>query len=589
MLLSYLFVILLPVALIGYFLVTGTTQTFIKQTDEINKISFQQIENNINNKLAGYIKISDSILSDNQLMKDLQEDYASDSDYMDRYLSYIRYYPSKFLTDNPDNIQVRILTTNKTVFSDENFVFKVDEQMKKEKWYMDILNSRGMNTIREPYLNNNKMVFSIGRLLNPFTAKNHTNVLVIEIPENELYNLIEKEGANKEIDIIDNNGFIVTSTNRDYVGRNCSGIPYIREIVGNNEAVNSKSKNSMDLILVERLNSNNSFRNWKIVSIFSSKPILKDINEIVRYSFVICSIVILFSIMSIYFFSNKLTKRLRKLVHNMGKIKDGRFDVFVNYKAKDEIGELSRSFKDMIDRINNLINEVYLYEMRVKDLQIKKKEAELNALQSQINPHFLFNTMESICMNLIKKGDIEISDVIQSFTRLLRKSIDWGSGYLTLRKELDLSEHYLKIQKFRYRDKFEYKIEVNSELYEIIIPKFIIQPIVENAIYHGIEMKEAQGMLKIFSQITENNIMIVVEDDGVGMDNDKLMEVINGLDDVQNDEEKNGRIGIKNVHQRLKLYYGQQYGVLLESEKNSGTRVRILLPNHIREGGIQNV
>jgi len=356
-----------------------------------------------------------------------------------------------------------------------------------------------------------------------------------------------------------------------------------------NAVVNSKLKNSNDLILAEELNSNNSFKNWKIVDIISSKPILKDINGIVRYSLVICSIVILFSIMSIYFFSNNLTKRLRELVYNMGKIKDDNFDVFVNYEGKDEISELSRSFKNMIDRINNLISEVYLYEMRVKDLQIKKKEAEFNALQSQINPHFLFNTMESICMNLIKKGDIEIAEVIQSFARLLRKSIDWGSDSHSLRKELDLSENYLKIQKFRYRDKFEYKIDVNSELYGVIIPKFIIQPIVENAIYHGIEMKEGQGMLKIFSHITENNIMIVVEDDGVGMDNNKLKEVIDGLDGEQIDDEKKSRIGIKNVHQRLKLYYGQQYGVLIESEKNVGTRVKILLPNHIREGGIQNV
>lgn len=267
---------------------------------------------------------------------------------------------------------IHILTTNNTVFSDKNFIFKVDEQIKKEKWYLDILNLKGINTIREPYLNKNKkIVFSIGRLLNPFTTQKYTNVLVIEIPESELYDLIKKEGANKEIYIIDSNGFIVTSTKRDYVGRNCKDISYMNGIIDKeNAVVNSKLKNSNDLILAEELNSNNSSKNWKIVDIISSKPIFKDINGIVRYSLVICSIVILFSIMSIYFFSNNLTKRLRELVYNMGKIKDDNFDVFVNYEGKDEISELSRSFKNMIDRINNLISEVYLYEMRVKDLQI---------------------------------------------------------------------------------------------------------------------------------------------------------------------------------------------------------------------------
>jgi len=192
-------------------------------------------------------------------------------------------------------------------------------------------------------------------------------------------------------------------------------------------------------------------------------------------------------------------------------------------------------------------------------------------------------------MNLIKKGEVEIADVIADFALFLRRSIECGGDSLTLGMELDLSEHYLKIQKFRYRDKFEYRIDVSSTLQNIIIPKFIIQPIVENAIYHGIEMKEEQGVLRIFSRVTEDNIVIFVEDDGVGMDAERLHEVISGLNAEQDDGETVARIGIRNVHQRLQLYYGPQYGVQIESEINGGTRVKIMLPNFRKDDDAQNV
>jgi two-component system sensor histidine kinase YesM len=269
-------------------------------------------------------------------------------------------------------------------------------------------------------------------------------------------------------------------------------------------------------------------------------------------------------------YSNALTSRLKLLVKNMSKIKDGKFDVFVSSDKDDEIGDLSRSFKSMVNRINNLINEVYL-------LEIKKKEAEINALQSQINPHFLFNTMESIRMNLWKKDDFETSEIVQKFAQLLRKSIDWASDGIELKKEIELVATYLDIQKYRYREKLEYVIQIDDELNNYIIPKFTLQPIVENAIYHGIEMKKGKGRVTISSQVSEQGLKVIVKDDGIGMDEDKLSTVRKQISSPM-EEDRKTRIGIRNVHQRLKLYYGETYGVSIYSNKNTGTVVEILLP-----------
>jgi len=362
LILSYLLVTLLCAALIGYFLATRMTRTVIEYTNEINRISFQQTQNNISSKLAGYISISDSILSDSRLVNDLQEEYGSDADYMDQYLSYIRFYPGKL--NGSSKIAIRIFTTNGTVLSDRNFIFKVDDQTRREKWYQDILSSKGINTIRGIYLNqNNKMVFSVGRMLNPLESKKYANVLSIEIPESELYDLIEKEGANKDIYVLDGDNRVVTSTLRDSVGKSAGDIPDLREALRDNTgAGDSGARYSKNLILNEGLNAGNSFKDWRIISVTYSKQLFQSIYEILRYSLLICSVIILFSILPIGFLSNKLTKGLRRLVCNMDKIEDGKFDVFVSLNGNDEISELSRSFVNMINRIDNLIKEVYLYD-----------------------------------------------------------------------------------------------------------------------------------------------------------------------------------------------------------------------------------
>jgi two-component system sensor histidine kinase YesM len=277
--------------------------------------------------------------------------------------------------------------------------------------------------------------------------------------------------------------------------------------------------------------------------------------------------------MFVVFLSRTLTNRLKLLVKNMSKISDGKFDVFVRYEGNDEISELYASFKNMVERINTLINEVYV-------LDIEKKDAEIKALQSQINPHFLFNTMESIRMNLWNKQDYETSEIIQKFSKLLRKSIDWGTEKIALKQEIDLVETYLKIQQYRYKNKFEYTIEIDETLFDCVIPKFTLQPIVENAIYHGIEMKKGKSMLFITTEIVNNDFKIIIQDDGVGIDEEKLCQIKEQI--LQEGfSSSNSRIGIRNVHQRIQLSYGRNYGIIIDSKKNSGTKVEILLPKII--------
>lgn len=583
LLISYLFVVLLPIVSIGYFLIHQTTKTVLKQTNYINQISFQQMEKNISSQLDSYLKLAKSVLSEVQLLNYIQDEHQ-ESEYFKKYLEYDKIYTT-YLTKLPlsleDDFRISIYTTNDTILYDNMFIIKLDDQIKNELWYKDAIIANGDTIISIPYLNNNKqLVLAIGRILNPYQEQQskYINLLKIEIRENNLFRLIETEGINKEIYLLDNNDYIITATKRELIGKK-----FVRSFnVLSDEAKQLREKSwefnyDKKVIFLSNLTGPNPINTWKIVSIISSEKMLKNINEIVEYSLVICIISAAIAITLVYFFSNALTKRLSLLVRNMGKIREGRFEVFVSDDQTDEIGELAKSFKNMVERINALIANVYIAEMHVKDLDIKKKQAEINALQSQINPHFLFNTMESIRMNLLKKGDHETSEIIQKFAKLLRKSIDWSSDSITLQQEMEIVKNYLEIQNYRYRDKFKYEIEIPCESYQFIIPKFTLQPIVENAICHGLEMKEGTGKLQIRAQTVESGFEIIVRDDGVGMNENQLMKVREQIYGGQVSG-SNAGIGLINVQHRLELCYGEGHGISINSAENVGTEVKILLP-----------
>lgn len=589
---SYLFVVMLPVIFIGYFFISQTTKETLAHTNYVNDVNLKQIKNNVTNILSNYIQLSDNIFSDPQLNNYLEKEYPADCDYGIKYFDFYelsKTYNNKMVFQNVSGINISVYTSNIEILHDNDFIFPLESQI-GSSWYKEFSNSRNPISVGTPFISDKKKcMIPMSRRLEFSITDKYTNILKLSIPESQLYKMIENESENKIIYILNDENIILTSTDRNSVGMN---FYKYKELGGNYSDLKSLTKdiilNGEDETVYFGIIDLKNFSKCKIISIVSTKPILKKINEITRYSLIICLISVVITISFVIIFSSKLTSRLKKLVTNMGKIRDGSFDVFVSYDEGDEIGELSRSFKNMIDRVNDLISKVYTNELHIKTLEIKSREAEIHALQSQINPHFLFNSMESIRVNLMKNQDYETSSIIESLARLLRKSIDWKSDNLPLRHEIDLVENYLKIQKFRYRHRLDYSLSIAEEYRDILIPKFSIQPLVENAIFHGIEMKKNGGFLKIYTETYEFGYSIVIEDNGVGMPEETLSALRFSLDNW-NSGNSSGSIGIINVHQRLKLLFGREYGLIIESTVNSGTTVRMNLPAKNGKGGLTHV
>jgi two-component system, sensor histidine kinase YesM len=583
LLLSYLVAVLLPVVIVGSFMVNRTIDTVLSQTDNINYINFQQLKSNMRSQFSSYIQLSTSILAENELVDYIEKDHSDNQDYLESFKLYNKLYtayssklPISTISSYYDK-KLSIYTSNPTLITDNSFILPIASDLKNQKWFKDVIAGRGETVFLPPHLivnntvSDGRYVFAIGRVMNPFLKKKYVNVLHLQIPESEIYSLIDKEGINKRIYILNRDNIVMSSTDRDSIGKDFTSLPGIGTIISSkhtNEPI--VLDNRKMIAFYDEFTDKSAIHGCKIVSISSSETMVNEISSIIRYTIYICSAGVIITIFLVVLFSNTLTGRVKMLVRNMSKIRDGKFEVFIDCRGEDEIGELSRSFKSMIDRMNHLITEVYV-------LDIRKKEAEIHALQSQINPHFLFNTMESIRMNLWNKQDYETSEILQKFSKLLRKSIDWSSDRISLANEIDLVETYLKIQKFRYEDKLDYRIDIDEALNEYVIPKFTLQPIAENAIYHGIEMKKGRGILSIYTRVMDDTLRIYVEDDGVGMDPEQLKAIRMQLENNSTTNSK-GRVGISNVHQRVRLQYGDNYGLHIESKKDKGTRIEIILP-----------
>lgn len=263
-----------------------------------------------------------------------------------------------------------------------------------------------------------------------------------------------------------------------------------------------------------------------------------------------------------------LTKPLNAIVNTMDKVQKGDTNARVDVHNNDEFGYIGRSLNSMLDRLN----ELFATNL---EKQNRLRLAELKSLYAQINPHFLYNTLDSIKWIAKLSGVDDIVLIVSKLGKLLKNSIHNQKETVTIAEEMELVESYLSIQKIRYGDKFEVLMQVDDDIMSCIVPKFIIQPLVENAIIHGIEDKIGKAHLIIRGWREKDEIIFEVEDDGVGINEKKLQNII---DSKQGKAPDNDSIGIANIDKRIKLYYGESYGLDINSEENIGTVSRITMP-----------
>lgn len=535
-----------------------------ENTNQIIKQINYNIESYVNNteNIINYMSADPRILkflNDNRLNNDNLEDEAYKSIY-------------NFVTFNPKIAGIMVVNNNGGYISD--VMNKVSrESLTYEEWYLKAYNEpEKIHLFTKPIGRNidnifrysADEVFSVSKAVVDSSTKQIKGVILIDIKLDVIKDIIEnsKPGTAGFIYIMDSNKEIVYTPVNKVVYRIKN--EWIDNI--NNEII-IKNINGENYQLTK---INSEYTGWETIGVFPESESLRVIEYIKYYSFVVAILALIIAQILVIIFTKSIVNPIKKLKKLMRKAQEGDLTVSFNAKYNDEIGELGSSFNTMVKEINNLINLVQIEEKN-------KRIAEMNVLQAQIKPHFMYNTLDTIRWMAEEHNEEDIVEIIEAFTNLLRISLSKGKEIISVKEELSHVQSYLTIQKIRYEDKLDYEIDFDENILEYKLIKLILQPLVENAIYHGIKEKRGSGKISIIGKFEENAICFFVVDNGKGIEEDKLNK-INCM--LKNKSENKSEIGygIFNVNERIKLIYGDEYGLTYKSIYGEGTVAQLRHP-----------
>ncbi|GGG00849.1 cache domain-containing sensor histidine kinase [Paenibacillus abyssi] len=447
-----------------------------------------------------------------------------------------------------DRNTVKLFSSNSVTYTyHQDFFEKIND------WFSDIEENNTTGQWldgKKVDLNNNAIFY--GRAFKNMNTMDYIGMIVIGIDKNIFERLNSDKDTNDYKIVIMNQDNILYSSIDALNGGQPAGQEFIRQIHGGG------NKNSIQIDTAKYMYSvkTNELTDWKIISLVNTNA-MNDKNTSVMIMTAILILLSLFlTIGFVLLSSEKITRQIKLLTLAIGKFEKME-EIDYEFDDKDEVGKIGSEFQRVVNENKALTSNLY-------NAIIKQKEAELMALQSQINPHFLYNTLNSIYLMAEKIKAKNISAMVLNLSKIFKFALNRGESFTMIKNEIRHVESYLEIQKIRYEDKINVHIEICEDILYKKMVKFIIQPLVENAIYHGLEQKEGPGNLYIYGCLKGDKINFLIKDDGIGFDSESVMSEGRG-------------IGIKNVDERIKLYYGDHYGLQINSQIGVGTEITVVL------------
>lgn len=459
--------------------------------------------------------------------------------------------------------------------------YTLEEKLKsrREPWFEECmaLNGRTYFFIGDDFRENFRNVarkeyhFSIARAVMDTQSVYPIGIICINIDKNFLRetcrNIMTIPG--ERVLVLDGENRIIYDTVEDNITKNISEAGL--DLTDLNRSDNERSVliNGQNH-LVDTVDS--GIMSLRLVRIIPEDKLFSNLVKMQEQFMLLIMVFVLLSLLLSVSLTYGITRPMKKLISTMRVVEKGDLSIRFHVKQRDEIGLLGHSFNKMIRKVENLINIVYIS-------QIRKKEAELDALQSQINPHFIYNTLESIRMMAELNDDSDTSRMTFMLARLLRYSISTKKQKVTVKQEIEHLKNYLELQNMRYGDKFKLIVELDDALYNVSIIKLIFQPVVENAIVHGLEGVQEKGIIRITGYHRNDKIIFSIEDNGKGIPEETLEELNRRINDFGQSQGERGGIGLRNVNERIQLHYGDAYGLKLSSEPGKGTAVILEFPD----------
>ncbi|GIO88750.1 histidine kinase [Paenibacillus faecis] len=420
-----------------------------------------------------------------------------------------------------------------------------------------------------------RQVFTVMRSIQSVSTLQDIGIIAIDVDIGLFEEIITplNEVTHGDALILDERGRVVYNKNLGQLGKDLAGSPLLTQATGTKGSfrLEIEGKPYMAVYTVS------SHTGWKTIVYIPLEELLAPMKQSRNTMLIMALSIIGFALLVAIFISYALTKPLKRTVQLMKQVQRGKLDVFVNVKYNDEIGMLGSHFNRMIGRIRDLLQEVY-------ETEKSKQKADMLALQNQINPHFIYNTLESIRMLAELNDDDQVAELTYLLGQLLRYSITRSDEIVTVRRELEHVENYLKLLQIRFPGKIGYRFIVPEACMHLPLIKLVFQPVVENAMFHGLEKQEEPGTITIRGWFENSDVLFSVQDNGVGMSAERLASLNESLSDGKID--KFG-IGLRNVNERLRLYYGESSSLAVDSRPGEGTTVTLRIAGLLGNGPTQ--
>ncbi|TLS49228.1 sensor histidine kinase [Paenibacillus antri] len=577
LILTNLFLVLFLLGSLTYVFMKRSTDLVFETIAENNELSLSQVASNLDNKLQSYEEIANAIFLNNALDLAATKRYTDDREAYRMYFDYYQPFVSA-IQISKDIYNFHQYSDNPT-FRFAN-VFAIDETVRGSDWYRRTLETRNGGIWTMPYVTagDNRPVFSFRKRLNNFD-RDSERVVSLEIKIDVLLDLINEESKSKRFLFILPNGDVLLDTAAEEPYAAIDALPFRDQLASGASSGNFTYRNSGETyqIFFQTLDSRNTIKGMKVVSYVPLTEIMPKIDQLKSLAVALLLVAFLVSALLISIFSVGLTRRLSELSGKMRTLSRDNFESFVVVKGKDEVAQLGEMFNMMVRRLRELIREVYQSELDRREHELRTKEVELYALQTQINPHFLFNVLNMIRGKLLISGERENAKVVGLLAKSFRMMLKKGGQTIPLAEEMEFVDIYLQIQQYRFGDKFSYSIELDESFGGADVPKLCVQPLVENALSHGVELNPVRSHIRIRGEAKDGRLHITVADDGLGMPAARLAEVRGWLRQADS-LELDAHIGLRNVHLRLRQLYGDEYGLVVDSEEGRGTQVTMIIP-----------
>ncbi|AIQ17576.1 hypothetical protein H70357_13590 [Paenibacillus sp. FSL H7-0357] len=565
----YLLCVLVPILSINALFYVQISRNVDARERGNLEISVDRVVYDIMQIVNECVAISNTVAADSNFNEIMDYTFPDNEAYYEAYDSVLRDKMRQYSTLHSYIYWMGVYTTNPTIQNGGSY-FVFSDSDKESEWYRKISSGadkvlltayQGTNPLNPPQ----KEVFvSLIRKLDNFTGQPYHKYLRIDLRLNNIQELFQKERDYLRFKLLDEQSRVVLESDQSFYALDKNALLN----VDTGDSQPSKQ-------IVRTLGSAGYTEGWRLIGTPESRKSNGEMSRALRVSLIFAVLTIIIPTLLMIVIIQSYNLRVRLLYKHMKLVKYEHFENIDMYEGKDEIGGLIRSFNLMTEKIRNLINDVYKLEIQKKDLELEQVRAELKYLESQVDPHFLFNTLNAILVICKKYKYEEVTDVIRNLALILRRLLSWKDDLITVEEEISFIEMYLQIEKFRFQSRFTYDLDIDPAVLNCRIPKMSVQALVENSCKHGLQSVKGARKIHVSASMNDAGLMIVVTDNGKGIEKEKLEWIESHL---QSEQEFGKNIGLRNVYKRLMMYYDDRAGFTIESIEYERTAITIQIP-----------